>query len=366
MRTWLSRHLFTLLQGMTFGDWRRALQQNGYRVDWPYLPRAAFVTASTLANSAQARLEDAVYGRRVEATPVEPPVFIVGHYRGGTTHLHNLLALDRRFAYPNTYQAVNPHTFLTTERVMAPLGSVLLPRTRPQDNMALRLDLPAEDEFALCTATGLSPYMGWAFPRSDRYDRYLTFEGVAEAERARWERALVRFLKKVTWKYGRPLILKSPPHTARVKLLLGLFPGARFVHIRRDPYAVFQSTRHLWNTGPPNWCLQRPDYPDAEGRILATYRAMYDAYFEQRALIPAGHGYELAYEDLERDPIGQLRGVYEGLGLPDFAPVRPLVERYLGSVAGYRKTEHPALPEPLRQRIAREWDRCFEEWGYPR
>ena len=248
-----------------------------------------------------------------------------------------------------------------------PLAAALITRTRPQDNMAAGLDLPGEDEFALCNATGLSPYMGWAFPLSQaQYDQYLTFDGVAEGERSRWQRALLRFLKKLTWKHGLPLVLKSPPHTARIRLLLGMLPGARFIHIRRDPYTVFQSTRHLWKTGPPCWCLQRPDFPDAKDRIIATYRAMYDAYFDQRVLIPEGHGCELAYEELERNPIGQLEAVYERLGLADFASVRPVVEDYLKSIAGYRKTEHPKLSEPHRQRIAREWERCFEEWGYPR
>src|SRR4051795_11275452 len=99
MRRFFSRHLLTLLQGMTFGDRRTLLGQNQYEVDWPYLPRAMFVTLTTISNSANAGIEEAVYGRLVDATQVEPPLFILGHYRSGTTHLHNLLALDRRFAY---------------------------------------------------------------------------------------------------------------------------------------------------------------------------------------------------------------------------------------------------------------------------
>ena len=31
------------------------------------------------------------------------------------------------------------------------------------------------------------------------------------------------------------IVLKSPAHTARVRVLLELFPKARFVHIIRDP-----------------------------------------------------------------------------------------------------------------------------------
>jgi hypothetical protein len=94
MRVMLSRHLFTLLQGRTFGDWRKLLWQNRYQVDRPYLPRAMFVASAALANSAHAGIDVAVYGRRVEATQVEPPLFILGHHRSGTTHHHVPLGLE--------------------------------------------------------------------------------------------------------------------------------------------------------------------------------------------------------------------------------------------------------------------------------
>ena len=46
-----------------------------------------------------------LYGRKVAQQPLHPePVFILGHPRTGTTHLHNLLAMDPRFAYANTFQ----------------------------------------------------------------------------------------------------------------------------------------------------------------------------------------------------------------------------------------------------------------------
>ena len=74
---------------------------------------------------------------------------------------------------------------------------------------------------------------------------------------------------------------------------------------------------------------------------------MYDAYFEQRGLIPEGRLCEVGYEDLERDPVGVVGSVYEALGLPGFEDLRPRLETYLGSIAGYRKNRHADLPEPL-------------------
>ena len=74
---------------------------------------------------------------------------------------------------------------------------------------------------------------------------------------------------------------------------------------------------------------------------------MYDAYFEERGLIPEGRLCEVGYEDLEREPIGVVGSIYESLGLPGFEDLRPRLEGYLGSIAGYRKNRHDELPEPL-------------------
>jgi hypothetical protein len=146
--------------------------------------------------------------------------------------------------------------------------------------------------------------------------------------------------------------------------LLEAFPDARFVHIHRDPFVVFGSTMHSHNTAAPYFRFQAGAGYCADERIIGTYAEMYDAFFEERGLIAEGRFCEVGYEDLERDAAGVIRSIYETLGLPDFESLRPRLETYLGSIAGYRKNRHAALPEALRRRIAREWRRSFEAWGY--
>jgi hypothetical protein len=362
---WFWRNFSSSLFGITAGDWLRLLEDNHYAIDMPYWYRAWFITLHSLHNSVQRRCEERRYGAAVAATAVPPPLFVLGHWRQGTTHLHNLLTLDPQFAYPNSYQAIFPHTFLSTEATASPWMAYGLPERRPQDNMHMTLTTPAEDEFALCTLTGLSLYTGWVFPRhEERYERYLTFQGASPAEVAVWKAALVGFLKKLTWKYGRPLVLKSPPHTGRIRLLLELFPDARFVHIRRDPYVVYLSTRHTRRAVSPIFTLQSPDRRREEERLLRYYRLLYDAYFEECRLVPPGRLHEMAFEDLEKDPLGQMRLLYERLGLAGFEGVRPALEAYVASLAGYRKNEFRRPPPALGRRIAAAWRRNFDEWGY--
>jgi LPS sulfotransferase NodH len=367
LKDFIARHVFHPLEGMTFGDWWSLLRRHRFDIEPRHSPRALVQTAVSLTNSVNARIERRAYGHRIEAARVEAPLFILGHYRSGTTHLHNLLALDPQFAAPTFFQVLNPHTFLTTERWAAPVADKLVVRRRYQDGVALGVGVPSEDEVALCTMTGLSPYMAWYFPNGDAgYDRYLTLRGVRDEEVARWRHALTTFLKKLTLRFERPLVLKSPPHTARIRLLLGQFPDARFVHIHRDPYEVFRSTRHLIRAVQPVFRFRECPPPDGDDQILGVYTEMYDAYFEQRGLVPDGRLCEVSYEDLERDPVGVVGSIYESLGLPGFESVRPPLEGYLGTIAGYRRNRLDELPEPLRRRIADEWGRSFDEWGYGR
>jgi hypothetical protein len=365
IRVWLYKTFFTNLCGVTFGDWCEVLRENRFAIDPSSWPRAALLTLGSVLNSYYRRREDRMFGPRLADVAIKPPLFILGHWRSGTTLLHNLLALDNQFAYPNLYQVFFPHTFLATEEARSRLVSPLVPQTRVIDNVAQGLKMPNEDEFAACAMSLRSPYMEWSFPRSrERYDRYLTFRDVPEAEVARWKRSLVLFLRKLTWKYDRPMLLKSPPHTARVKLLLELFPDARFVHIRRNPYTVFLSTRHLFTELTRALEFQRPRPEDLDEAVLRRYQIMYDAYFDERGLIPDHHLHELAFEDLEHDPVGQVRAIYQGLGLPGFDAMHPRLDDYIASLSGYRKNEYPDLAPALRARIDRAWSRSFDEWGY--
>ncbi len=353
------------LSGITLGRWLRVLRENRFSVDFPYWGRAAAITLNSIPNTLNAWWENRLYGERVRNAKVEPPLFVLGIWRSGTTHLHNLLARDGRFAYPNNFQVCYPHTFLTTEVMNAPLVGAFFPKTRPQDNMAMGVREPQEDEFALASLTGHAQPMGWSFPRrEEHYDRYLTFRETSAAEIVEWKSALLGFVRKLSFKYGKPIVLKSPGHTCRIKLLLELFPDAWFVHIHRNPYDVFVSTQHTLQKIAPWLALQRPQFDGLDDRTIRRYRQVYDLFFEERGLIPPGRFHEIGYEDLEADPIGQMRRLYEALRLPDFSDVETALQKYLGTLSGYKKNTFTEMPADLRKRIAREWRRCFDEWGY--
>jgi omega-hydroxy-beta-dihydromenaquinone-9 sulfotransferase len=353
------------LRGIVARDWARLLRQNRFAVDRVYWRRAAAVTMISIRNTRLKRQEDQRCGAELERAQAQPPVFILGHWRSGTTLLHELLILDPQFGYPNVFEVANPHTFLTLGEVVEREMADAPPQTRPMDNMQITFRSPGEDEAALSVMSLRSPMIGWAFPRrEDHYDRYYTFRGVPQPEIDEWKAALVGFLKKLALKYDRPMVLKSPAHTGRIRLLLELFPDARFIHIHRDPYTVFRSTQNLYAKAVPFSYLQRPDPARIDDGIIRRYEMMYDAFFAERGLIPAGQYCEVGFEDLERDIVGQVGMVYEQLGLRGFDALRPQLQQYAASKTGYQKNKHQPLAEPLREKIARSWRSCFDAWGY--
>lgn len=357
------------LAGITAGAWWRLLRENRFAVSPAYWHRAAFVSALSVLNSGYAWREDRRYGAAIAATRVEqPPIFILGHWRSGTTHLHNLLAQDAQFAFPNTYQVVNPATFLTTEQVNARRFAWLVPKRRLMDNMALSFASPQEEEFAPALLSLRSLYLGMSFPRAlPRYARFLTFDDASDADRAAWKAALLHFLKKLTLLHGQgPLLLKSPSHTAKIRLLLELFPDARFVHIHRHPYEVYQSQLKFADTVLWHTYLQRPDRAQLPDEILERYRALFAAYFRDQPLIPAGHFHELSFTELESDPVGALRRTYAALGLAGFDRAQPGLERYVGTLRDYEKNRFAPLDAATRARVDAVAAPCFARWGYRR
>jgi omega-hydroxy-beta-dihydromenaquinone-9 sulfotransferase len=200
--------------------------------------------------------------------------------------------------------------------------------------------------------------------RAEHYARYGTLGELPETEVAEWKAALLGFCAKLTCKYGKPLVLKSPFHTGRIRLLLDIFPEAKFVHIHRDPYAVFQSTCHTMRVALKYCALQRHNL-DVEDWTILRYREIVDAFLAEKDLIPDGRFHEISYSDLERDPIAQMRTTYEALGLPDFREVEPSVRRYVASLAGYRKNVYPELAPATKTRLRNAWEHSFSAWGYP-
>ena len=355
MRIWLGCDLFA---------WLRLLWLGRFRLGWK---QARMLVTATVFNAGHTFLryaQEGLYGGRIRETELQPPLFILGHWRSGTTFLHELLVQDPRHGFPNTYQCFDPCHFLLTERLIRRYFNWLLPARRIMDNMPVGWGRPQEDEFALALLGAPSPYLDIAFPNERPLDRAaLDLDGLPPQVRAKWKRTLLHFLRAVSVRDPRRLVLKSPPHTCRIPTLLQLFPEARFVHIVRDPYAVFSSTINLWKTLNRMQALQTPTYAGLEERVFETFNHFHRRLDATRGLVAPDRFHEVRYEDLTKDPVGEVRRIYERLDLGDFETARPHLDRYLAEMSRYERNKWQ-LSDAERAEIDRHWGEVIRKYGY--
>jgi omega-hydroxy-beta-dihydromenaquinone-9 sulfotransferase len=364
VREWMPR----LWQGCSLPAWLRLLVRNHCAVDPPYWYIASVITCVSTFHVGLRLLQDAWFGDRVKKTPIpRAPIFIVGHWRTGTTLLHELLILDKRHTFPNTYQCLAPHHFLLTEKVLPRLFWWLMPSRRPMDNMEAGWDKPQEDEFALCMLGQPSPYLTIGFPNHPPQDQdAFDLERLPKYAVARWKEAFLLFLRQLTYKDPRRLVLKSPTHSCRIPTLLELFPDARFVHIVRDPYVVFPSTVNLWKSLYTTHGMQTPRFEGLEEHVFSTFSHLYERLEMGKKLIRPGRYHELRYEDLIRDPLGEMGLLYDRLELGEFHEVRPRLEKYLEAHAGYKTNRYNSSSPELAAKITRRWEKVIHQFGYER
>lgn len=352
--------------GMRMSTWFRSLTSNRFLVSPNKLPTALSISGFSIFNSAAAAVENLIYGSRIAQVEFEqPPIFILGHWRAGTTFLHELLIRDPEHTYATTYQCFAPHHFVLTDKWFTPWTSGLLPSRRPMDNMAAGWRRPQEDEFALGNLGVPTPYTSMMFPKNGPVNPdYLDLENLSTAEREQWKGELLNFFKRIRFRDPRRIVVKSPPHTARVRTLLELFPDAKFVHIVRDPYKLFQSTVNLWKSlnevqrlhtlGDQSW---------VEEYVLDSHEVMYQAFERDRQQLAEGQLFELHYEDLIDDPLESLRETYQKLSLGEFTRIEGPVREHLAEVKNYRSNRYE-LPDDKRELVRQRWSGYFERYGY--
>jgi hypothetical protein len=94
-------------------------------------------------------------------------------------------------------------------------------------------------------------------------------------------------------------------------------------------------------------------------------RGQIDGNVETEMTARMKEGVIQANGDVRIEPTGEMRKLYEALGLPKFENVEPTLRTYIHSLSDYRKNTFPKLASDVQRRVAGEWGRCFEEWGYP-
>ena len=354
------------LSGTSFVNWMILLIENKFRINWQYIPKALYVTLMIIVMTIFRISEKYKFDKKLKNVDVVPPLFIVGHWRSGTTFLHYLLGQDKNLSYVSTFETMAPGLIIENEKMFKDIVKNHIPNKRPMDDLEMNVDLPYEEEYAIANLSPYSFYHGWYFPRRMReyFRKYVLFENVNDEIKEKWKKIYHYFLKKIAYKNkGKRIMLKSLVNTARIPILINMYPNAKFIHIYRDPYKVYVSTWKLYRKILPIFSFQHISSEQLDKEILFNYRAIFERYLKDRKLIPRGNLIEISYEDFIENPVKKLERIYAELNLEGFEKAKPMFEQYVKKHENY-STDKYSIDEHTKKKIYNEWKFVFDEFGY--
>ncbi|NLR89686.1 MULTISPECIES: sulfotransferase family protein [Flammeovirga] len=353
------------LSGSSLANFKKI--QNQYTIEPQF--KSKFNKAkliSTLCYPVEAINQKWLYKKIDKLSVDKAPVFVLGHWRSGTTHLHNMLSKDPQFGFVNTFQSVFPNAMMFGRNIFTFMMKQFMPKERPADGLKLDPKFPQEEEFALGNLHDMSFYYFWYFPQDTVriFDRFLLGKGLTEEDKQLWRDTYERFVKLALWQTkGERFLSKNPPHTARVDEILKIYPNAKFIYIYRNPYEVFGSTVRFFKGVLPSQKFQEISDEQLEQNILDVFTKMYDKYETDKALIPEENLIEIKYEEFAKDNLGYLENIYKHLDIGDFEKAKPYMVEYLNGLGTHKKHQYQ-FPQNTIDKVNKHWSYAFEKWNY--
>ena len=344
----------------------RLYAQNKFLISIRYIPRMLYATALSNIIAPFRIKENIKFNKKIKQTEIKlPPLFIIGHWRSGTTYIHNMLSLDTTFGYCSTFTSTVPGVFLGSEKIFKPVLAGSITEKRPMDDVPMGTDLPQEEEYDIGAFIPYAYYNGWIFPKNmGFYNKFVCMDNVSKDVIDEWKETYLYFLKKLTYyRDGKRLVLKNPAHTARIKHLLEIFPDAQFINIYRNPYHLYYSMMRFLRIVVPIYCIQKHDMQKLEGHMLDLYARMYKRYFEDRSLIPEGNLVEIKYEDFIENPLKNVKKIYTTLRLKNFEASKKIFSDYAMFQKFFKASTYNVEPV-IKDKINNKWKFVFDKFGY--
>jgi len=316
-------------------------------------------------------LQFLIFGRRIRKTCIsEDPVFILGHYRSGTTYLQKLLVSDKRFGCLTNYDALFANSNLLFGKKMQFVFQTLINSFKIKNpffnNSTVLLSEPTEeDDYLMNKASAYSAYWGLVFPK--RWREWLNgapqFSDPDYADG--WKREYLKTLKYATFRNeGKQLVLKNPPNTERIGVLLQLFPQAKFIYIYRNPFHLYYSTRNMWRKAILGYySVQKISDDELDEIIFDHFEYLMDRYEKDKHLIPEGNLIEISYEELKADPYNTILKIYSGIDLPDSELTDKELLLQIESEKEYQNFQYQ-FDDASLEKIERRWGKYIHQWNY--
>ncbi len=353
------------IMGTNLKLWLKLLLKNKFNVSLRYIPRVFIISLVVSFFTPLVLYEHLRFRKQIRKVKIDKhPIFIIGHWRTGTTHLQNLLLNDDQFGYLNLIEATFPYLLLGNYKLIHFLMKPLIPKTRAMDSMEMNPETPQEHEFALTNLCLHSPLTSLFFlNKEEEYLKYALFNEVYENEFKEWKSAFSYLINKLTLKEeGKQLLLKNPLDTFRIKILLELYPKSKFIHIYRDPYNIFYSMVKLYQTNTNLFWLHKPNF-NLHDFIFRIYSSMNQDLYKEIKEIPTDQFIEIRYEDLISNTSQQLKRIYNHLSLGKFEIIKEKVDIYIDSLEGYEVDSY-SMSKAEKQHIYSKWKESIDKWNY--
>ncbi len=347
------------LIGSTFPNYLKVIRQG--RVERRYILKLVLTTFVVLISIPFHFWEYLKFRKKLKNLRFEkPPLFIIGHWRSGTTFLHNILCQDPEAGYLTTYQSVFPHN-LGSKMIFKNFMKWNMPEKRPSDNVRLNINYPQEDEFAMANSVDDAYYNFFYFP--EKYEYYAETMLSAQSME-KWRKNFHSVAAKAMLNTGGTrAILKNPVNTFRVEEILKLYPEARFIFIYRNPVTIFLSARNFFTKLMPTLWFHSVSDDFIREMIFTIFPRMMDHYQKTRSLIPESNLLEIRFEEFEQDPEKFLKIIYSDLFQEDYGKVKSQFREYLNSQNSYVKNTYE-VDRYLVEEIEKHWGRYMKERNY--
>jgi hypothetical protein len=138
---------------------------------------------------------------------------------------------------------------------------------------------------------------------------------MSAARQNSWKKNFVRMISEAQRNVGGEIFLsKNPPTTFRIKEILEIYPQAKFIFLEREPYRVLSSFRLFMQKVVQGVGFHKVDNERFNEYMIDLYQRLYKVYNEQKSLIPKSNLFEIDFKDFTKDPIENIRSIYNQFG----------------------------------------------------
>ncbi len=365
MKKSTKRNFLNLMTGIRFTTLFKIVFHYGIGINPKFFLRFLSLIPLSILVEIFILIEKIKYWEKVKKTSIErPPVFIIGHWRSGTTFLQQLIHLDNQFTAPTVVQIVTPEHFLISSKYWVPILNALMPEKRPMDEIEMKPLAPFEDEWALLRMGSETPLLKVFFPSSKTKFLSGTGDFIPQGKKLTvWKENFMNFSKKITYLTNKQIVFKNPFHTPRMSIIADMFPGARFIHIVRHPFKIVPSAIYTWNIISDQNALKSgwksPSVEDT-AEIVSEF---WHSVNENKDRLKSNEFAEVKYEDLEINPVRELKSIYEKLDLQFTPEFEAGIIQFMEEKKNYKKNVFN-LSDEEKTIISKKLRNYFQTYNY--